>query len=235
MKLKSTKQLQSKKNILIYSGFLFIPVKIPLLWGYSFSGGFLSFEFLVTVILVAFGFVFALVSQKRGEKRRVSKDMAKLKNSDPNFSKSLFLDFVAAIYTKYYSNYEFKNLATFLSETEIRTAKKNIGKNIYDVIIKRIRISRIEQQNLENIIVIIYAKYSDNQKRYKVKERWVFYRNRGILSQEAKKMRELSCPNCGDGSFFSEKGICESCGTLIESGKMQWGVSHHLIMKKIII
>jgi len=164
------------------------------------------------------------------------------KDSDPNFSNILFIDFVSSIYSKYYSYYsrkEFNNLKPFLSghifengarvQPNSRIVSENVIGNINIVSIN-------ENQQSATITTDISANYTmtvgGKSTRYIIKERWTFSRERGVLSQTPEKMRDLKCPNCGAASNFSDAGQCDSCGTFIESGKMQWFVSQINILSQ---
>jgi len=157
------------------------------------------------------------------------------KNSDLNFSKTLFLDFVSSIYLKYYSLYskrEFSNLKPYLSQQifdngirvplNSRTVTENVIGNINIVsILENPQITMITTDISANFTMTIGGKST----RYIIKERWTFARNKGVLSLGPEKMRDLKCPNCGAASNFSDAGQCDHCETFIESGKMQWFVS----------
>ena len=102
-----------------------------------------------------------------------------------------------------------------------------IKKHIYNIVIGSIHISEVKLQSAtQGIVVTIEANYSVKQNnkrtRYIVTEKWNFFRDAGVLSHEPEKMRELSCPNCGAAANFTDAGVCESCGTLIKPGEMQW-------------
>ena len=232
MKTKPKNQLSYKKDILIYSGFLLIPTKIPLLWGRSYSGDFSDPRFLIVMGLFVVGIILGLIFKKynetHGVKHSINKGLAELKKTDPIFSKRVLLIFASAIYKKYYSDEDLKNLIPFfLSDKELLKAQAKIKY----LAIKRIRIQDIwKSYGGFNISVYIYAKYSYNQKKYKVKEKWDFYRNEGVLSHESQIMQQLLCPVCAGGSLFTEEGVCENCETLIRYGERQWGVSQHKIM-----
>ena len=184
MKQKSKKQLLNKENILIYSGFLLIPTKIPLLWGRSYSGNFSDPRFLIVMGLFVIGIILGLIFKNRDEKIYTKKNLSIIKASDPSFSKKLFLDFVSSIYTRYYSDEKFENLTPFLSDTVISKTNKNFRKKTYDLVSKRISIhTAYEQDTRQYIEVYIYAKYFNNHKKYKVKERWKFHRKAGGKKQ----------------------------------------------------
>lgn len=164
------------------------------------------------------------------------------KLSDPNFSRTLFLDFVASIYSKYYTYYskkEFSNLKPFLSQQIFDSARKIAlnSRTVSENVIGNINIvSLTESQHTVMITTDISANFTmtigGKSTRYVIKERWTFVRNRGVISQEPDRMRDLKCPNCGAASNFSDAGQCDHCETFIESGKMQWAVSQISILQQ---
>jgi predicted lipid-binding transport protein (Tim44 family) len=164
------------------------------------------------------------------------------KRSDPNFSKTLFLDFVSSTYLKYYSYYskkEFSNLRPFLSQQIFGSAIKvqPNSRIVSENVIGNINIvSIIDNPQIVAITADISANYTmtvgGRSTRYIIKERWTFNRDRGVLSQGPEKMRDLKCPNCGAASNFSDVGQCDHCNTYIESGKMQWFVSQINILSQ---
>ncbi len=169
------------------------------------------------------------------------REIARLKSYDPNFSKVLFLDFVSSIYNKFYTWYgtkDFKNLSPFFSNTEIQSSIHLLNKRtVNEIVIGSIKISEINNlETVTGISVDIEANYTINiqekKTRYRVVERWYFNRKAGILSSEPEKMRKLSCPNCGAPGNFTDKGECQSCGTQINKGEMQWFVKKHKILKQ---
>ena len=164
------------------------------------------------------------------------------KLSDPNFSKTLFLDFVSSIYYKYYSYYsrkEFGNLRPFLSQQifnngirvqpNSRIVSENVVGNINIISIS-------ENQQFAIISADINANFTmtvgGHSTRYIIKERWTFNRDKGVLSQSPDKMRDLKCPNCGAASNFSDSGQCDHCNTFIETGKMQWSLNQINILSQ---
>jgi predicted lipid-binding transport protein (Tim44 family) len=162
--------------------------------------------------------------------------------SDPNFSRTLFLDFVSSIYYKYYSNFsrkEFSNLSPFLAPNIFQNAR-NVQLNsrtVSENVIGNINIVSLnEGPQMVMITTDIKANFTmtvgGKSTRYIIKERWTFSRNRGVLSQPPEKMRDLKCPNCGAASNFSDAGQCDHCETFIESGRMQWFVSQINILSQ---
>lgn len=176
--------------------------------------------------------------RKIAEKNAV---IEKFKATDSNFSKTLFLDFVAEIFNKFYSwvyQPEFKNLAPYLPAIQIEESKKLSGKAVFsEIVIGAINIIEIkEDKDKQKIIADIEANLtsvdSGLKKRHIGTERWVFYRDIGTSTPEPEKMRELSCPNCGAPVNFSDAGECASCKTIVDLGKNHWAVEKHWVLRQ---
>ncbi len=176
---------------------------------------------------------------KYAKHNNIESEIQKLKIVDPNFSRILFLDFVSSIFNKYYTWYgtkEFKNLSPFLGEQEILNSKRTSNRQrITEIVIGSMKISEIKFfQNITGIAVDINANYTltikNKSTRYSLTERWYFNRKAGILSPEPEKMQKLACPNCGAPADFTDNGVCQSCGTKINTGEMQWFVKKHNVI-----
>lgn len=175
--------------------------------------------------------------------KRIKSKIQDFKTRDANFSKVVFLDFASSIFNKYYSWYskpEFKNLSPFLSQNEvlrsIEQGKKG-KRDIKEIVIGSVSIDDFHQdENFDGISVDFDANFTvttnGRSTRFLVVERWIFVRKKGTLSIEPNKMRELSCPNCGASSDFTDFGECTSCSTLVNTGEMQWLVSSKSILKQ---
>lgn len=172
---------------------------------------------------------------------QIENSINSIKAYDPNFSKTLFLDFASSIFTKYYALYaktEFKNLTPFLEDFEIKESNKIIGRQeINEIVIGNIFISEIQVlQDIIGIAVDIDAnftvKINNKSTRYIVTERWYFNRNIKIQSHEPGKMQKLACPNCGAPADFTDAGQCNHCNTFIEKGEHQWFVKTHKVLNQ---
>ncbi|NOZ33815.1 MAG: TIM44-like domain-containing protein [Chlorobi bacterium] len=171
----------------------------------------------------------------------VENAVLQLKSVDPNFSKVLFLDFVSSIFNKYYTWFgtkEFKNLSPFFGQDEfLKSESLRNNQRITEIVIGNMRVSEINFfQDITGISVDIEANYTfethGKKTRYVITERWYFNRKNGILSPEPDKMHKLSCPNCGAPVNFTDNGVCQSCGTKINLGEMQWFVKKHKILSQ---
>lgn len=179
-------------------------------------------------------------TQRNNTAAQTDVQISTLKQSDPNFSKYVFLDFVSSIYHRYYSyqgTKDFKLLMPFLSNTEKYVAENNVNPNkkFNEIVIGSMNIAEIfTSGNVTGIVVDIEANYTatigSRSTRYIVTERWLFNRKAGVLSKEPEKMQKLSCPNCGAPADFTDAGECNYCHTFLEAGEQQWMVKKRKVM-----
>jgi len=172
---------------------------------------------------------------KSSELQQIESKIERLKQSDPNFSRVLFLDFATSMYYKYYSYFskkEFANLKPFLNNNVYQNASKvaPYSRSIAEIVIGNINIIAISENNdYLSITTDINSNYTlimgGRNSRFVLTERWTFNRKKGLVSKGPESMRDLKCPNCGAASDFSDAGQCNYCNTFIESGQMQWCVS----------
>lgn len=173
---------------------------------------------------------------------RTDDQVEALKEHDPNFSKILFLDFVASLYNRYYSylgKKDLKDIKPFFSEEEMKIASNPNFKNVEtsEIVIGNIRIAEIAMyQNFDAVTVEIEANFTmtrnNKSTRYIVVERWLLNRKKGVLSKEPEKMRDLSCPNCGAPLSYTDAGECEYCNTFVKGGDMQWFVKKRAVLSQ---
>ncbi len=167
--------------------------------------------------------------------------LQQFKRTDPNFSKTLFLDFAHLLYTKYlhwFGEPEIKTLQPFLSDDIFALAQRKAPFNVTEIVVGSLRIREIgylpesSQPYIEVEIVANYTKVGDGHSiRNIVTERWKFapigdWPTPGSVQPDA-----INCPNCGAAVAFNDSGNCESCGTLLSSGKMNWKVLSKVMVK----
>ena len=179
---------------------------------------------------------------KSTELQQIESKIERLKISDPNFSRVLFLDFVTSIYFKYYSNFskkEFKDLKPFLADNLFQNATKVPlnSRSIAEIVIGNINlVSIFESAAYLSITADINSNYTlimgGRNTRFILTERWTFNRKKGLVSKGPELMRDLKCPNCGAASNFSDAGQCAYCETFIQSGEMQWSVEQINILSQ---
>jgi len=210
---------------------------------------------LLLIIVIVF-ILFKMIEQKRNEaaslvsmstpvirvKRleQVNQQLALLKQSDPNFSGILFLDFVHSLYSKFYSystHPEFRYLSPFLSADLQRHFDQAGPWTVTEVVINGIQWQEItiEAPDSETICLVLDANYTldlqGQRTRYAVTERWQFERTKGLLSPEPEKMQSLCCPHCGAPAQFTDAGLCEHCARVIKKGDRQWYLARRAVLE----
>ena len=180
------------------------------------------------------------IANRNRQQDNIKEQLQLLKQRDANFSSILFLDFVHSLYSKFYSystHPEFSYLSPFLS-AELQQHFLQAGQwTVNEVVINGIRWLEINTlgDGTESISVDIDANYTLRQQgkrsRYAVDERWQFYRQKGLLSAEPDKMQTLCCPHCGAPAHFTDAGVCEHCGSVVQKGGMQWYLGKRVVLK----
>ena len=185
----------------------------------------------------------------------VDKHVEAFKVRDPNFSKVLFLDFVSALYHKYYTyrgKSEFAALTPFLTDELITEASKTryTPITVTEIVIggMQIKIFQDSQKPFTDlsdflhetdwIEVQIDANYTatvgGKSTRHVVLERWLFQRQKGTLSPEPDKMRDVACPACGAPAHVTDSGKCDYCGIILKAGTMQWmAAKRHILQSNV--
>jgi ribosomal protein L37AE/L43A len=145
----------------------------------------------------------------------------------------LFLDFVSSLYTKFYSYQNDKHLLLSLTPFFDKQLLDQFVNNqetfkISEIVIGGLYIEKIVLGEKTSIYVRIKSNMTIEAQgktaRYKINERWLFMREKGVLSPEPEKMHVVSCPYCGAPADFNDIGYCKHCGNLVVPGKMQWYV-----------
>ncbi len=171
----------------------------------------------------------------------IQNQIQSLKASDPNFSEIIFIDFISALYNKFYSYLgkpQFKNIAPFISRNEIQRIKEETdNQNITEIVIGNIQINNISRKNDYNFITVeINANYtnSNNNKKKRIitTEKWILTRKENVVSPKPETMRSLSCPSCGASNDFSDSGTCNFCGTVVAKSQKQWVLTKRIILSK---
>ncbi len=163
--------------------------------------------------------------------------LKRLIQSDPEFSKPIFLDYAVMLYNKYYiSQGTAKMKEQIIPFFKDSCLPKEI-KKYSEITIGVADIKNIEFKNDKcNIHVGFIASYTCknavNNKafRYNVTEEWIFSRKNGVLTHKPEGFGILRCPNCGGALEFSDCGKCKHCGTKINFQAGQWIVSRISVM-----
>lgn len=163
-------------------------------------------------------------------------NLSELKRNDPNFSETLFLDFVSSIYSRVQLGlgHNLGSVGAYLTPSMREQCEEPQSGNDA-VIIGSIRVQGIytggEQ---ERVIVLIEANLAvtDRADLYVVDE-IVLTRKSGTTTPTPEKVYSLSCPSCGDNSAITEEGRCPSCDQIVNDGRWSW-VLASMIRHKVV-
>jgi predicted lipid-binding transport protein (Tim44 family)/ribosomal protein L24E len=181
-------------------------------------------------------------AHKRTATKQADLQIESFKQSDPNFSKVLFLDFVSALYHRFYTSLgtpQFTTLSPFFANSVLeqgRAMLKNCDITMSEIVIGSMKMKIKQLPKTDYIHVEFDANYTmtvnqENSERHVVLERWLFARDKGVLSKEPEHLRDLSCPNCGAPINFTDAGQCEYCGKIVKAGEMQWFVRTRAVVR----
>lgn len=180
------------------------------------------------------------LTNKKRQNNAIKVQLESLKQSDPNFSGILFLDFVHSLYNKFYSystHPEFSYLSPFLSSALQQHFQLATPWTINEVIINGMHWQQVNTLNTEinSICLDIDANYTlllqGKATRYAVTERWLLCRNKAALSPGPDKMQALCCPYCGAPAHFTDVGVCGHCGNTVHKGELQWYLGKRVVLR----
>jgi predicted lipid-binding transport protein (Tim44 family) len=173
--------------------------------------------------------------------RSHAQEFNQLRRFDPNFSEITFTDFCYALYARAHDargRGKLDELSPYLSEAARASLLHRNPPNVQavvGVIIGSMQVAGV--QGLASPVVMISVEFETNYTevyrgkndrpqettRY-VRERWVFERNRDVLSPPPGQAVALHCPRCGAALMKDTAGACAFCGARVESGEFQWFV-----------
>ncbi len=169
----------------------------------------------------------------RSAAMRVEELLEELHKNDPNFSKTLFLDFVQSVVYEYFKT---KGTADALHLKPFFEVSKYIatddGIQYSEIVINAMRIIRgrlaQHKQGIDLLTVALDLNYtttgSGKRARYYSEQQWTFVRKNSITSLPPEKMQLIACPSCGAPNSFSDGEHCDACGTHVEPAIQQWAV-----------
>lgn len=177
-----------------------------------------------------------------GDQLNVAASFDRLRRFDPNFSEIVFTDFVYTLYAKAHharghGAKELHQLSPYLSEV----ARKSLLqlnppelKEVKGIIIGAMQVASV--RGLDTPVVNVTLEFDSNytevvsinnrleEMTYYIRERWLFERQRDLLSPTPAQATALHCPRCGAALQKDTTGACAFCGVRIESGEFQWYV-----------
>lgn len=180
-------------------------------------------------------------------------DLAALKQKDPAFNESRFLEDVSNLYVRIQNAWTDKNLdsvrnklsseLTAKTERQIDTYKKNgVTNHIDKISVLGTNIIGCTNDNLNDIITVqITARITDYVTNDKTGElvkgdpnkelfmtyHWTMIRSLGKQTQVASEdVDKKNCPNCGAPVDLNQSTVCPYCGSVLESGDYDWILSN---------
>lgn len=164
---------------------------------------------------------------------RVEQLLEELRKKDPNFSKTLFLDFVQSVVYEYFKTKgtaDAQKLKPFFEPQQYISTNGNVQYS--EIVINALRIVRgqLAQYQLGNDSLTValdlnYTTTTDGmQKRYYCEQQWIFIRNHAARSLSPEKMQLVACPSCGAPNSFADGKHCDACGTHVQPAAKQWAV-----------
>jgi predicted lipid-binding transport protein (Tim44 family)/tellurite resistance protein len=180
------------------------------------------------------------------EKMLKEQNLAKIKESDPNFSEDKFIERAKSsfmIVQKCWSDQNLMPMKPFTSNgvfsrfsIQIDIQKESGFRNqLDDITILDASIQAVTSDNIyDRIDVMFTAMINDKDVDLKTGkvirtnesspfiEFWTFLRRRGAKTQSKSGLLEGKCPNCGGDIKITESGNCEYCNAFVSSGEYDW-------------
>lgn len=178
---------------------------------------------------------------RRVMRRDVDTIVTKLQEADPDFSRILFLEFIYSLYVKLYSmagKKEARNITPFFSDLTVSVDRysDSVAREITDIVVGSISLAGMQEDSETQLLVEIEANYTlsihGKLTRYAVSERWLVARLKGIVTKTTSIEDNISCPNCGAPTDFTDAGVCLYCKTIINRGTMQWYVKDRVVTRQ---
>lgn len=159
-------------------------------------------------------------------KRQARPDLARLTEKDPNFSETLFLDFLTSLYTRALrgTGQSLADLGAYLS-TDLRRKLETDQLGRTDmVIIGALRILAVRiGPDAESVDVQFESNVAlSSGSELFVVDVITVQRNSGVQSRSPETVYALSCPNCGNNTDIGPDGTCPSCGQEVNDGRWSW-------------
>ena len=157
-------------------------------------------------------------------------DLTPITAGDPDFSRTVFEDFVYQLYATAQRVRNDPNnlarLAPYLSAAS-RDLLARRGARIEQVVVGSLRIvgATLDPDGSSRVVVAIEANLARRDGTLAAKERWAFVRARGVKTKPPERTRTWPCPNCGaPWQPGSTPGTCSYCQAVVEGGRFDWSV-----------
>lgn len=157
--------------------------------------------------------------------RRKPPRMNELKLRDPNFSPTLFLDFVNSVYSKLLlgAGGELSEIGGYLKD-QVRSRMESAPGGVKALIIGSTRLVTIQRTKTSEMVEIEFESnlsLEAGDELYVV-DRAVFMRGLGVKTNPPETVYALSCPHCGNNEGIGKDGRCGFCQEIVNDGRWGW-------------
>jgi predicted RNA-binding Zn-ribbon protein involved in translation (DUF1610 family) len=158
--------------------------------------------------------------------RRRPPSLQNLRKQDPNFSETLFLDFVNSLYSKLVlgRGSDLAEIGAYLDSGLRARLEAETSSSVDAVIIGSVRLLSIRQHGdseLVDIEVESNLALEDQSELYVV-DRLSLKRSLGTKTNPPKTVYALACPNCGNTGGIDKSGQCSFCQQIVNTGQWSW-------------
>lgn len=156
--------------------------------------------------------------------RQPKVSLDQLKAKDPNFSETLFLDLLNAIYTRGLqgSGQSLAELGAYLSP-ETRSSLEQ-APSVEMVVVGAVRLINVRAgQDMQSVTAQFESNVSlASGPELFVVDEVVLQRRAGAGTPKPEIVYALSCPHCGSNSAIPGDGVCPACGEVVNDGRWSW-------------
>lgn len=200
----------------------------------------------VVIVIVALVLIGALGRKRPDFDNQLASDLRyddaksalrKLREIDPRFSETVFLDFVHLLYQRLQDargRQDMASVAAYLSPeacaSQLAVAQQRQLSRVDQVIVGTCRIDSVRgfgpTDTEIRMVVGLDANYTEHSSggsvRYYVTEELTFTRKKGVPSPTPEDIVALACPACGAPSEVRPDGTCPYCDQVVNRGDFQW-------------
>lgn len=153
---------------------------------------------------------------------------------DPEFSQTLFLDFVQHLYHQYHyhrTKPDILHLRPYFKDEILENAapKGNFQIDVTELVINGVDFVNLYDGSDETTLSVRFdSNYTEtidgHSNRWWVQETWFFSRAAHLKSPNPAALQSPGCPNCGASLELGPTGQCGQCHTIVPPGSQTWFV-----------
>lgn len=160
-----------------------------------------------------------------------------LRQHDPAFSRHLFLDFAALLYSRVQEargDGPIEPVLPWLAPEALAALDRSPDR-VDRVIAGGITLVGIHVGKQVRLTVTFEAnvrEHSGGTRELYLRERWTFERALHVLSRSPEEITRLGCPSCGAAGELDVHGRCTFCHTAVNQGEVAWVVRRMEILER---